>query len=192
MTALILALSIVSGASLVNIMIINGEKYQNDASEQQLYDSLVTAPRGDIYDRNMQKLATSSPAWTVYITPNGIKKLDDKEAEAVNLQSNTSLYFVKDQRPILLSNRQRVAVSQIWTSKSFSNLIEVAAKLGIAVELDKDTDKDVKGTGYVLEYLNGWKPTTPKKGCLGMATLLIVAGGCALFGLMELIYCLTK
>lgn len=115
-----------------------------------------------------------------------------KEAEAVNLQSNTSLYFVKDQRPILLSNRQRVAVSQIWTSKSFSNLIEVAAKLGIAVELDKDTDKDVKETGYVLEYLNGWKPATPKKGCLGMAALLFIAGGCTLFGLMELIYCLTK
>ena len=83
MTALILALSIVSGASLVNIMVINGEKYQNDASEQQLYDSLVTAPRGDIYDRNMQKLATSSPAWTVYITPNGIKKLKADEASKV-------------------------------------------------------------------------------------------------------------
>ena len=83
MTALILALSIVSGASLVNIMVINGEKYQNDASEQQLYDSLVTAPRGDIYDRNMQILATSSPAWTVYITPNGIKKLDEDEAPKV-------------------------------------------------------------------------------------------------------------
>ena len=80
MTALILALSIISGASLVNIMIIKGEKYQNDASEQQLYDSLVTAPRGDIYDRNMQILATSSPAWTVYITPNGIKKLNEDEA----------------------------------------------------------------------------------------------------------------
>lgn len=124
----------------------------------------------------------------------GVKEifLPCKEAEAVNLQSNTSLYFVKDQRPILLSNRQRVAVSQIWTSKSFSNLIEVAAKLGIAVELDKDTDKDVKETGYVLEYLNGWKPATPKKGCLGMAALLVIAGGCTLFGLMELIYCLTK
>ena len=77
MTALILALSIVSGVSLVNIMIIKGEEYQNDASEQQLYDSLVTAPRGDIYDRNMQILARSSPAWTVYITPNGIKKLKE-------------------------------------------------------------------------------------------------------------------
>ena len=75
MVALILSLSLVSSASLFNIMVIKGEKYQNYASEQQLYDSLVTAPRGDIYDRNMQILATSSPAWTVYITPNGIKRL---------------------------------------------------------------------------------------------------------------------
>lgn len=83
MTALILALSIISGASLVNIMIIKGEEYQSDASEQQLYDSLITAPRGDIYDCNMQLLATSSAAWTVYITPNGIKKLESEEAEEV-------------------------------------------------------------------------------------------------------------
>lgn len=79
MLVLIIALSVISTGSLVNIMIINGEKYQNDASEQQLYDSLVTAPRGDIYDRNMQTLATSSPAWTVYITPNGIRSI--KKAE---------------------------------------------------------------------------------------------------------------
>lgn len=77
MIIVILCLAIVSGASLVNIMIINGEKYQSKASEQQLYDSLVTAPRGDIYDRNMQILATSTTAWTVYITPNGIKKISD-------------------------------------------------------------------------------------------------------------------
>lgn len=84
MLVIILCLSIVSGASLVNIMVINGEKYQSQASEQQLYDSLVTAPRGDIYDRNMQVLATSSTAWTVYITPNGINKLkDDGEKEKV-------------------------------------------------------------------------------------------------------------
>ena len=84
MIIMILSLSIVSGSSLVNIMIINGEKYQSKASEQQLYDSLVTAPRGDIYDRNMQILATSTTAWTVYITPNGIKKIsDDKEKETV-------------------------------------------------------------------------------------------------------------
>ena len=78
MVIMILCLSLVSSASLFNIMILKGEKYQSKASEQQLYDSLVTAPRGDIYDRNMQTLATSSTAWTVYITPNGIKKIKDQ------------------------------------------------------------------------------------------------------------------
>ncbi|MBQ7725963.1 MAG: PASTA domain-containing protein [Clostridia bacterium] len=83
MIVIVLLLSAVSTWRLVDIMVINGEKYQTYASEQQLYDSLVTAPRGDIYDRNMQLLATSSPAWTVYITPNGIRKLDTDKAENV-------------------------------------------------------------------------------------------------------------
>lgn len=84
MIAVILALSIVSGASLFNIMVLKGEEYQGKASEQQLYDSLISAPRGDIYDCNMNQLATSATAWTVYITPNGIKKLKSSdEAEKV-------------------------------------------------------------------------------------------------------------
>lgn len=78
MLIVVIALAGVSGYRLVNIMIVNGEKYQNEASEQQLYDSLITAPRGDIYDTNMQMLATSTTAWTVYITPNGINGIDDE------------------------------------------------------------------------------------------------------------------
>ena len=78
MLAVIILFSGVSTFQLVNIMIANGEKYQNEASEQQLYDSLVTAPRGEIYDRNMQVLARSTTAWTVYITPNGIHKIEDE------------------------------------------------------------------------------------------------------------------
>lgn len=75
----ILCLTLVSGVSLVRIMIIKGEEYQSKASEQQLYDSLVTAPRGNIYDRNMNLLATSATAWTVYVMPNSINKLKDSE-----------------------------------------------------------------------------------------------------------------
>lgn len=96
MMVLILSLSLVSAASLVNIMIIKGEEYQNDASEQQLYDSLVTAPRGDIYDRNMQILAQSSPAWTVYITPNGIKKLKEDKQEEVRKKIAEGLAEILD------------------------------------------------------------------------------------------------
>lgn len=83
MLVIVLALTLVSGASLVKIMVVDGEKYQREASEQQLYDNLVSAPRGDIYDSNMKVLATSSTAWTVYITPNGIAKLDNDEAETL-------------------------------------------------------------------------------------------------------------
>ena len=80
MVIVILSLTLVSTGSLVNIMIFKGEEYQAKASEQQLYDSLISAPRGDIYDSSMNLLATSSPAWTVYLTPNGINKLSDKTA----------------------------------------------------------------------------------------------------------------
>lgn len=79
MVCVILCLTIVSGTSLVKIMIVKGDEYQSKASEQQLYDSLVTAPRGNIYDRNMNLLAKSSTAWTVYITPNGIRSLDSED-----------------------------------------------------------------------------------------------------------------
>lgn len=69
----------VSGGSLTLIMLVNGEKYQSMASEQQLYDTLVSAPRGDIYDSNMELLATSDTAYTIYITPNSIKNIEKEE-----------------------------------------------------------------------------------------------------------------
>ncbi len=79
MLAVVIVFVSVTAVRLVNIAVINGEKYQNAALEQQLYDSLLSAPRGDIYDRNMNLLATSSPAWNIYIVPNGISKLKNKD-----------------------------------------------------------------------------------------------------------------
>ena len=70
-----------TGYNLVKIMIVKGDEYQSKASEQQLYDSLISAPRGDIYDRNMQVMATSTSAWTVYITPNAIRAIDDEDEQ---------------------------------------------------------------------------------------------------------------
>lgn len=79
MLAMIVALTAVPGVRLTQIMVVKGDFYQSKASAQQLYDSLITAPRGDIYDRNNNLLATSAPAWTVYLTPNGINKMKDAE-----------------------------------------------------------------------------------------------------------------
>ena len=44
MIALILIFTGVTGGQLSYIMIVKGDFYQTKASEQQLYDNLVTAP----------------------------------------------------------------------------------------------------------------------------------------------------
>ncbi len=79
MIAVVVATAGVTGFRLVKLMIVDGDMYQSKASEQQLYDTMITAPRGDIYDSKMNILATSAPAWSIYITPNGIHSIDDAE-----------------------------------------------------------------------------------------------------------------
>ena len=71
----------VSGVSLLNIMILNGNKYATLAAEQQLSTTTIDAMRGTIYDCNGVELAKSATVWTVYITPKDIK--DDKEARLI-------------------------------------------------------------------------------------------------------------
>lgn len=79
--ALILCFALPFG-SLFNIMILNSDFYQGKAAEQQLYDTEISANRGDIYDRNMNLLATSATVWTVYVTPNDFSKIDNSETLA--------------------------------------------------------------------------------------------------------------
>ena len=81
LTIMLLCLTLVTTGSLAKIMIIDGNMYRAKASEQQLYDSMISAPRGDIYDNNMNLLATSSPAWNIYITPNNIGELKNASRE---------------------------------------------------------------------------------------------------------------
>ncbi len=83
----------VTGVRLFQIMVVNGEEYQAKASDQQLYDTTLTAPRGDIYDCNMNQLATSAPCWTIYLSPNNFKKIKDStklEAVKVLIAQNLS------------------------------------------------------------------------------------------------------
>lgn len=109
------------------------------------------------------------------------------EAEDRNKKSNTSLYFVKDARPINLADGSKIALSQIWTSTSLNNLIERAKQIGIVAEVNKETSQQMNTSGFAIEYLNGWKPTASKKGCLGMFSLLLALGSGSIWGLVELI-----
>lgn len=84
MLALVVGTFSVSAARLAKIMLIDSEFYQQKASEQQLYDTELSPTRGNIYDCNMNVLATSATVWTAYITPNDFKKITDPaEREAV-------------------------------------------------------------------------------------------------------------
>lgn len=78
MLSVVIVTAGVTGFRLIKLMIIDGEKYQSKASEQQLYDTMISAPRGNIYDSKMNVLATSAPAWSIYITPNGIHSIKDE------------------------------------------------------------------------------------------------------------------
>lgn len=85
-TAVMLIMAIgllsVSAVRLTKIMIIDSNFYQEKASEQQLYDTELSPVRGDIYDKNMNVLATSATVWTVYLAPNSIKETLKEEDKA--------------------------------------------------------------------------------------------------------------
>ncbi|MBQ1187013.1 MAG: stage V sporulation protein D, partial [Clostridia bacterium] len=96
MLSVVILFTSVSAFRLTQIMIIDGERMQSLASEQQLYDTLVSAPRGDIYDSKMNLLAKSDTAYTIYLMPNGIKDLKKDKQEKVKNQIATGISKILD------------------------------------------------------------------------------------------------
>ncbi|MBE6881540.1 MAG: PASTA domain-containing protein [Ruminococcaceae bacterium] len=65
-------------ARLFQLMILDSEEYQRQAAENQLKVTTIAANRGSIYDRNGNKLAMSTTAWTVCVSPKEIKNENEK------------------------------------------------------------------------------------------------------------------
>ena len=63
---------------LFKIMITDSEEYQRQAAENQLHITTIAAKRGSILDRNGNKLAMSTTAWTVCVSPKEIKNENEK------------------------------------------------------------------------------------------------------------------
>lgn len=91
MLALVVGTFGVSAIRLGKLMIVDAEDYQTMAAEQQLYDTELSPTRGDIYDCNMNVLATSATVWTVYITPTNIKTEEQKNLIADGFSEILSL-----------------------------------------------------------------------------------------------------
>mgnify|MGYP000951487990 CR=1 FL=1 len=75
----------VGGFGVFNAAVIHGEEYKYKAKSQQLSDITVMARRGSIYDSNMNVLAKSADAWTVFIDPSEIKNEETREIVAKGL-----------------------------------------------------------------------------------------------------------
>ncbi len=72
---------IILGVKLYQIQIIDHERYESAAIEQQLRDTTVTAVRGTIYDRTGTVLAMSASAENVFISPAELIKYDENPSE---------------------------------------------------------------------------------------------------------------
>lgn len=78
---------------LVNVGIVNGEKYKLKAESQQLSDTTVSALRGTIYDANMNVLAQSADAWKIWINPSKMKDDETRQDIATELAAILDLDF---------------------------------------------------------------------------------------------------
>ena len=66
--------------SLVRLQIVQGETLKMQAVDNQVKDTVLTAQRGSIYDRNMKLLAQSATVWQVVLEP---AYITDKNRETI-------------------------------------------------------------------------------------------------------------
>lgn len=57
-------------------------RYQQKVIDQMTRESKINAERGDIYDTNMEVLATNITVWRVFISPRDIAAAEDERLEA--------------------------------------------------------------------------------------------------------------
>ena len=72
----LLIVGIVLAARLIDIQIVNGEEYRKQSESKMLRETVIEAPRGEIYDRNGVVLATNKLGYDVVLY-----KVDIKEQE---------------------------------------------------------------------------------------------------------------
>ena len=58
---------------LIDLQIVNGEEYREQSEQKMLRETVIEAPRGEIYDRNGVVLATNKLAYDVVIYKVGLE-----------------------------------------------------------------------------------------------------------------------
>lgn len=98
---------------LAKVQLIDAEFYQLKAAEQQTRDTIITPKRGVIYDRNMNELAVSATAETVYISPADIETAEQESEVARVLSEMLGL----DYQTVLAKTQNKKSYYQVIKKK---------------------------------------------------------------------------
>lgn len=135
MMSLFLAGVLVLVIRLAWIQFVRGGEYSKLAAEQQTRDSVITAKRGSIYDRNMKVLAQSASAERVTINPNQIAKSGNAEKVIKALVDILGADEERVREQLKRTERQSVVIAK-QVEKSTADLLRSKNITGIYFEED--------------------------------------------------------
>ncbi len=117
------------------IQFVRGEEYSRMAAEQQTRDSVISAKRGSIYDRNLKILAQSASAERVTLNPQEIEKSKNEEEVVSTLVKILGVDEQNVRKQISRTDRQSVVIAK-QVEKSVADLIRNEKLTGVYFEED--------------------------------------------------------
>jgi len=131
---------IVLGVRLFILQIIQHEKYESAAIEQQVRETTLTSSRGAIYDTNGKILAMSATAETIYISPAEIAMYDEDPqliakglSEILNVDYNKVLEMTSDTKSWYKTVARKVEEDTADLVRQFKNEYNLK---GVRIEND--------------------------------------------------------
>jgi len=137
---------------LFYIQVIDSAEYQQKAMEQWTRDVPVPSKRGVIYDRNGKELATSAPAYEIYVRPVEVKDIDKE-----NVAQTLSEILQMDKADLLMKVSAKKD-TQIIKKKVDSDTVKILREKNIKGLIFVDDSKrfypQSNFASYILGFIN--------------------------------------
>lgn len=130
------------GGRLAYLMLAKGGYYKGIANAQQTSSVAIEAKRGNIYDCNMNILATSASVWTVYIIPS---KITNSKTAGIIADGLSSLLGV-ERETVYAKTQKNTSYEKVKTKVEEPQAVKIREfisenKLGSIVGLDEGTKR---------------------------------------------------
>lgn len=135
MSVIFLVLVLVLAFRLFWIQFIKGSEYKRMASQQQTRDSVITAKRGTIYDRNMKVLAQSASAERITVNPQEIARSKNAEQVVAALVEVLGVDEAETREKVNRTDKQSVIIAK-QVEKSVADKLRKKNLTGIYFEED--------------------------------------------------------